>query len=157
MSSDVKRLDGEDALANCAALMASSPPWSTLGIPGSACLAALRADDVLVYGVHDSTGALAGFVAVMPRGLGGEPLLEFLCVRSDLQGRGLGTGLVRFAEERLFPEASNIYLFVSDINPRAAALYDRLGYRQVGALPDFNRTSQTEFLLRKSRGTRPLA
>ena len=42
-------------------------------------------------------------------------------------------------------------MFVSDINPGAIRLYNRLGYSQVGAWPNFNLEGQTEFLLRKSR------
>ncbi len=63
----------------------------------------------------------------------------------------VGTRLIKHVEEVLFPNAANLYLFVSDINPKAIDLYVRLGYSQVGALPNFNLVGQTEFLHRKSR------
>jgi hypothetical protein len=59
--------------------------------------------------------------------------------------------LISFFEDVLFPDADNLYMFVSDINPNAIRLYTRLGYNQVAALPNFNLESQTEFLHRKSR------
>lgn len=45
-----------------------------------------------------------------------------------------------------------MFLCVSDFNPRARALYERLGYELVGELPDFLVRGQAELLYRKTRG-----
>jgi len=84
----------------------------------------------------------------------GEPLLEYICVEPSNRGRGIGGEMLRFFEEKLYPEADNLYLFVSDINPRAISLYERFGYVRVGELPNYNLIGQTEFLYRKYRRPR---
>jgi ribosomal protein S18 acetylase RimI-like enzyme len=68
--------------------------------------------------------------------------------------RGVGSGLIDFFEKELYPDAANLYLFVSDLNPNAQRLYLRLGYVPVGALPNYNLITQTEFMFRKTRGPR---
>lgn len=80
-----------------------------------------------------------------------------LCVDSQHRSQGVGSRLIEHFEEVLFPAADNLYLFVSDINPDAIRLYVRLGYLQVGALPNFNLEMQTEFLHRKTRRPRQAA
>jgi ribosomal protein S18 acetylase RimI-like enzyme len=107
-----------------------------------------------IHGVLTPAGDLCGFLASLASGLGGEPLIEYLCVAESSRNQGLGSKLITFFEDVLFPDADNLYLFVSDINPNAIRLYVRLGYQQIGAMPNFNLESQTEFLHRKSRRPR---
>jgi ribosomal protein S18 acetylase RimI-like enzyme len=64
----------------------------------------------------------------------------------------VGTDLIRFAEERIFPTYPNVFLCVSSFNPRARALYERLGYELIGELHDFLIAGHSEFLLRKTTG-----
>lgn len=56
-----------------------------------------------------------------------------VATRSDLQGRGLGTALIAAAEERIRRRGFTVArIGVADDNPRARALYERLGYQEVG-------------------------
>lgn len=49
--------------------------------------------------------------------------------RADLRGRGIGTALIRSAEDRARERGFQwLGLGVGDANPRAAGLYERLGY-----------------------------
>jgi ribosomal protein S18 acetylase RimI-like enzyme len=60
-----------------------------------------------------------------------------LAVHGALQSCGIGTILIRAAEQRI--RARGLHraeLSVEDSNPRARALYDRLGYRAYGHEPD---------------------
>jgi ribosomal protein S18 acetylase RimI-like enzyme len=60
-----------------------------------------------------------------------------LAVHGAFQSCGIGTGLIRAAEQRI--RARGLHraeLGVEEINPRARALYDRLGYRAYGREPD---------------------
>jgi ribosomal protein S18 acetylase RimI-like enzyme len=41
------------------------------------------------------------------------------------------------AEQELFRTGKDIFLLVSDFNIDAQSFYQRLGYRQVGAIPDY--------------------
>lgn len=51
--------------------------------------------------------------------------------RADLRGRGIGTALIRSAEARAREQGFRwLGLGVSDDNPRAARLYERLGYQE---------------------------
>ena len=100
--------------------------------------------------VVDVEGEIAGFVAVLPKGFAEEPLLEYICIEENYRDQGLGTRLLTFFEQRLFPSADNYYLLVSDINHKAKALYESLGYVQVGALSNYNLVDQTEYVMRKT-------
>ena len=100
------------------------------------------------------TGEFLAFLATSPVGFGSEPLLEYLCVHEDHRDIGIGTRLINYFEEQLYREAANLYLFVSDINPNAVRLYERLGYKRIGELPDYNLVGQTEYLYRKYRRPR---
>lgn len=56
-----------------------------------------------------------------------------LATHSELQGLGLGSALITAAEERIRRRGIRIArLGVEDDNPKARALYERLGYRPVG-------------------------
>jgi GNAT superfamily N-acetyltransferase len=135
-------------------MMVWSNPWKVLFFSEEQCFQDLCKSELDVHGAVDPGGEVLGFLAAMPLGIGFEPMIEYLCVREDMRGRGVGSALIKHFEDVLFPEADNLYLFVSDINPDAMRLYVRLGYAQIGAMPNFNLIAQTEFLHRKSRRPR---
>jgi GNAT superfamily N-acetyltransferase len=138
----------------CARMMARTTPWNVLFFSEEQCMANLSSSSMRVYLAMSPSEDCLAFLATLPLGLGSEPLLEYLCVHEDHRNTGIGTRLVTFFEEQLYAAAANVYLFVSDINPGALRLYERLGYRRVGVLPDYNVVGQTEFLYRKYRRPR---
>ena len=71
-----------------------------------------------------------------------------MAVAPEARGRGVGERLLRAAEERV-PGARDILFCVSDFNRRARALYERLGFRQVGVLDDYMVEGHAELLMRK--------
>lgn len=154
MHLSVRRIESAKEILECATLMVTTNPWNRLRFSVEQCQAHLAHPAIEVYGAIGTNSEIEGFVASMALGIGFEPLLEYICVREQSRGRGVGTFLIDFFEKALFPLADNLYLFVSDINPNAARLYRRLGYYQVGALPDYNLPMQTEFLFRKTRRPR---
>jgi ribosomal protein S18 acetylase RimI-like enzyme len=137
--------------------MLSSNPWNALYFTEEQCKTDLANDALEVYAAISPNKKILGFLASMAHGIGFEPMIEYLCVSESARGKGIGTTLIKFFEEKLFPQADNLYLFVSDINPNALSLYVRLGYLQIGEMPNFNLMNQTEFLLRKSRRPRQAA
>jgi len=139
----------------CAVLMSSSSPWKDFYFSIEQCQSLLRAPGLQVHCAHEGT-QLTAFLASLSRNVGGEPMIEYVCVQDDYRNQGIGTQLIQFFEDRLFPEADNLFMFVSDINPKALSLYQRLGYVVVGQLPNYNLPGQTEFLIRKSRRPRQL-
>ena len=60
-----------------------------------------------------------------------------LAVHGALQSCGIGTVLVNAAEQRVWARGLHrVELGVEESNPRASALYERLGYRAYGREPD---------------------
>ena len=137
----------------CASMMSDTDPWKAIGFSKEQCIEALKQPEIRIDVIANEDGIIA-FLASVKRGVAMEPMIEYLCVRSDLRGEGIGSRMVQFFEEVLNPDADNLYMLVSDINPRAKTLYERLGYVAVGELPNYNLPGQTEFLMRKSRGPR---
>jgi [ribosomal protein S18]-alanine N-acetyltransferase len=150
----IKQLWSAADLSTCASLMAESNPWNKLYFSKEQCEAQLSRPEIRVHGAVGQEETILGFLASAENGIGFEPMIEFLCVDQRFRGKGIGTRLIAFFEEELFPDADNLYLFVSDINPNAMRLYVRQGYSQVGALPNFDLEMQTEFLYRKTRRPR---
>jgi ribosomal protein S18 acetylase RimI-like enzyme len=78
--------------------------------------------------------------------------IQTVIVAPEAQGKGIGSQLVEFAEERIFKESPNAFLCVSSFNHGARRLYERLGYQYVGELADYIVTGHSELLYRKTRG-----
>ncbi|HEX9186560.1 MAG TPA: GNAT family N-acetyltransferase [Vicinamibacteria bacterium] len=134
----------------CAAMMAATEPWITLRRDYAACLkvvtdetreryVARRGDHLAGLLILNLKGAFVGYI-------------QTVCAAPEARGKGVGTALVAFAEERIFREHRNVFICVSDFNPGARRLYERLGYRLVGALTDYVVAGHSELLLRKTRG-----
>ncbi|WP_445443291.1 GNAT family N-acetyltransferase [Clavibacter sp. km1a] len=62
---------------------------------------------------------------------GAVPELRNLQVEEAARGRGVGTAIIREAERRIGP-GGRLTMGVGLDNPRARALYERLGYRGTG-------------------------
>jgi [ribosomal protein S18]-alanine N-acetyltransferase len=134
----------------CARLMSTSEPWTTLGRDYDASLAVLRDPTREVY-VEECDGALAGLVVLCVTGafVG---YLQSVVVAPAARGKGVGSALIAFAEARIFAVSPNVFICVSSFNPRARALYERLGYIYVGTLTDYIVRGHDELLFRKTRG-----
>jgi ribosomal-protein-alanine N-acetyltransferase len=146
----IRPLTGLAEAEACARMMADSEPWITLGRGYEASLALLVRPDREAY-VALSDGAVAGFVIINLHG----PFVGYLqtvCVAAEARGRGIGTELVRFVEQRIFRESPNVFLCVSSFNAEAQRLYERLGYTLVGELTDYLVVGHSEFLYRKTIG-----
>jgi ribosomal protein S18 acetylase RimI-like enzyme len=72
-------------------------------------------------------------------------------VRTEMQGHGVGRALMLAAESALFAQVADVFLLVSDFNSAAQAFYQRLGYEQVGAIPDYVMPGITELIFHKRR------
>ncbi len=148
----IRRLGSEAEAGECARMMAASEPWVTLGRDEKASLAFLR-DATRERYVAIEDGAVAGFLVLNMQGAFAG-YVQTICVAPHARRKGLGTALLRFAEERVFRESPNVFLCVSDFNPDARRLYERLGYRSVGELTDYIVSGHAEILMRKTIGPR---
>src|SRR5690349_18034476 len=127
---EIRRLRDENEARTCAAMMASTDPWITLGDTIESCLRALTYPDYETYVAVDADRVRGVIIVNMHGAFIG--YIRALCVASDARGSGLGTRLIRFAEERIFRESPNVFLCVSSFNTRARSLYERLGFEVVG-------------------------
>ena len=146
----IRPLNGAAEARCCAGFMAASEPWLTLGVTTEQLFQRL-ADPTREVHVATVEDQIAGALILY---LGG-PLngyIQTIATHPDWRGRGLGTQLMRFAEERIFCQSPNVFLCVSEFNHRARKFYERLGYQRVGGLADFLVKGHSEILLRKTRG-----
>jgi len=147
---EIRRIHGAHEADLCARFMAASEPWLTLRRTVETSLRMLNDPRREVY-VAVVRGEVAGFLVLQMEGafVG---YIQTLGVLPPWQNRGIGSRLVRFAEERIFSESPNAFICVSSFNQRARRLYERLGYEVVGELKDYIVVGHSEILLRKSVG-----
>jgi len=141
----------------CARVMAACEPWITLGRDLAECRAALGRPGTGLFGarhlVAQDSGApdqprLSGFILVAPYGLAGSPYIASIAVADEARGQGVGSELLRFAEQH-FAGREHLFLLVSSFNLRAQQFYRRHGYEFVGELKDYIVTGQSELILHK--------
>jgi len=139
-----------DEAGTCALMMAQSEPWKTLGRDYEASLRSISDPAKEVY-VALAEGTIAGFVVINMHGafIG---YIQSVCVAPEQRGRGTGSALLGYAEQRILRETPNVFMCVSSFNPNALRLYKRLGYVVVGELHDYIVTGHSEILLRKTVG-----
>ena len=148
MSIEIRPLRTPSDAQLCAQLMSSSEPWLTLGRKYDESLRLVEDPSREVYVAFDGE-TFRGFIALLMHGafVG---YIQVIAVTAEARGSGVGSQLVRFAEERIFTQYPNVFLCVSSFNPRAKALYERLGYETIGELEDFLVRGHSEFLMRKT-------
>jgi ribosomal-protein-alanine N-acetyltransferase len=153
MSTDqrVEPLDRNREAAECAEVMVTSEPWLTLRVSRETAHAVLIDPLKEVHAIRDANG-VAGFVVIDMRGLL-RGYVQILCVRADCRQRGLGSTLLRWAEERIFRDSPNVFICVSSFNAGARRLYERHGFELVGTLRELLVPGHDELLLRKTKGT----
>jgi ribosomal protein S18 acetylase RimI-like enzyme len=146
----VAPLEGEPLERECAALMAASDPWLTLGYGFEELLGTMRLPGRERYVAHVD-GEFAGFVLLNLHGTFAG-YIQTIGLAPQFRGSGHGAELLAFAEQRIFREHQNVFLCVSSFNHAARRFYERLGYSQVGELVDFLVQGHSELLLRKTIG-----
>ncbi len=146
----IRKMETRAEAETCAGVMASSEPWLTLGRSRDAALSIIASPDREVYLAYTGDGP-AGFVIIVMNGaLVG--YIQSIAVFPEMRGRGVGSVLMGFAEERIFTESPNVFIHASSFNPRARHLYERLGYEFVGEFKDYIVPGHSENLLRKTKG-----
>ena len=134
----------------CARLMSSNEPWITLGRGLEGSRAALRRPGTALFVAREDQHRV-GFLLLADFGLAGSPYIASIAVDESARGRGVGSQMLRFAEER-YAGRRHLFLLVSDFNPRARELYRRHGYELIGELQDYVVPGHSELLMYKRLG-----
>lgn len=138
--------------AVCALMMSKTDPWITLGMNYEQCLKAFDGSCKEIY-VVETENVIAGFVILQVCGTF-SGYIQTICIGEDYRGKGFGTKLLQFCEDRILKFSPNVFICVSSFNKGAARLYYDFGFKLVGELDNFVKEGFSELLLRKSVGPR---
>lgn len=139
-----------DEAETAADMIMVTEPWITLRRSRDACLKPLLDPTREVFVAETGGEVIAVLVLHLAGVLNG--YLQTVAVRPDWRCSGVGSQLIRFAEERIFQQSPNVFLLVSSFNEHAQRLYLRLGYERVGEFRDFTVRGHNEVLMRKTTG-----
>jgi ribosomal protein S18 acetylase RimI-like enzyme len=135
----VRELCAEDAPA-CGAIVGATPLWQRSGLDAERAAALLAAaaaggETVLVLEVD---GVLVGFAWIDRRGaFGRSSYLRMIAIDPARRSAGLGAVLMQAFEGIAAGEGPDGFLMVSDFNTDAQRFYRRLGWTEVGRVPDY--------------------
>ncbi len=133
----------------CAALMACSEPWITLGRDLASCRDALNRPGTELFVARTlENGYPAGILLLASYGLAGSPYIASIAVEAEMRGCGIGSQLLRFAEGH-FAGRAHLFLLVSSFNQNAQQFYLRHGFERVGELRDYCVPGQSELIFHK--------
>ncbi len=146
----IRPLAGDAEAEFCARVMEQSEPWISLGTgyralfdlmrnPARERYVAALADRIAGFVVINMSGTLAGYI-------------QTICVAPGNRASGIGRLLMSHAETRIFRDAPNVFLMVSDFNSAARRFYAGLGYLEIGEIPEYLVAGHSEILMRKTRG-----
>jgi ribosomal protein S18 acetylase RimI-like enzyme len=147
---EIRPMTFED-LAACAQIMAENPLWQRYGVTPESALKRLsiglaQGATILVA----SAPQVMGFIWFVKQGAfqrSGYVMLIGVALSS--QKSGVGALLMDAAETEMFATSRDVLLLVSDFNLGAQHFYQRRGYTQIGAIPDYVLPGITEYIYRK--------
>ena len=100
-------------------------------IAGGRCFIALNGDEI------------AGYASYEPRGLLGQPLLTYLCVKVEFRRRGIATALVNAV--RYNAHGRILISSTEDWCVPTQTIFAKLGWRRIGEISGVNKDGSTEW------------
>jgi ribosomal protein S18 acetylase RimI-like enzyme len=129
-------------------LIATSEPWITLKTTVEQSIKICRDPEYMTYIAHFG-GQPCGAIILHPRGLASSPYIKTVVVAEAFRSRGVGAGMIGFAEKHFRKSSKHLFLCVSSFNKKARTFYAGLGYLPVGEFKDFVIEGESELLLYK--------
>ncbi len=77
------------------------------------------------------------------------PYLHIIAIKEEYRNCGVGKKLLQYFEEISSKTSSNLFLVVGEFNQRAKKLYQRLGYNDIGVIPNLYKKGINEHLMMK--------
>ncbi|MFC4805397.1 GNAT family N-acetyltransferase [Filifactor villosus] len=97
-----------------------------------------KSEPLNIYAEDEQGNLMAGMVAET---FGNWLEIEYLYVRDDLRGQGLGSKILKMAEKEA-KERKCKYSFVDTFNFQAPKFYEKHGYKEVFALKNYPYTGE---------------
>jgi GNAT superfamily N-acetyltransferase len=139
----------EDADWASKALVAISP-WSCLGYSAEGLAKYLRrSDPALKRYTLNSSGCMIGVICIRYPWLLG-PYIEVVAVLKPYRRKGVARDIFQWIETEINASSKNMWTAVSSFNDSARNFYTRMGFVEIGPIPDLIKPGCTEILLRKS-------
>lgn len=105
-----------------------------------------------IYIAIDDNNNCKGFIWLILNGIFHSfPYIHIIAVKEENRNQGIGKKLLEFAEDICFKDYAKLFLVVGDFNLRAKKLYEKIGYSEIGDIPNLYRDGITEYLMIKSR------
>lgn len=132
--------------------LGASDPWITLGYTVTDwnhvfCPIPQGRDSY----VAEVDGRVAGIAIVRQKFLLGD-YLELLGVAGWARQQGIGSQLLLHVEQLVFGRTKNLFACVSDFNVDARTFYKKMGYQEIGPIPNLLTPGHAEIFLRKTLG-----
>ena len=139
MTIDIHPMTPAD-IPGCVRILLENPLWQhynvTLASADNMFRNAMEEGATILTAVLE--GQTAGFAWYVLRGAWDRSAyLRLIGILPEYQGKGIGVNLMQAVEERVVEKVEDIFLLVTDSNIDAQRFYRRLGYQQVGSIPDY--------------------
>ncbi len=149
----IEKIQRPEDMSCCARMMAGSEPWITLGRGYEDSLKLIKSPERDVF-IARIAGQCVGCIVICMIGAF-RGYIQTIVVGDQWRNKGIGSRLLKFAEEYVFKREPNLFICVSSFNEKAKQLYLRMGYEVVGELHNYIVHGFSEILMRKTNG--PLA
>lgn len=146
----IKKLESKDEAEACARIIAESDPWKKLKFSYEECLQSFS-EQLLEFYIAVEKNTTIGFISIQMEGAF-TGYIKRICIHPGWRGKGIGTKLMHFAEDRIFSVKPNVFICVSSFNLKAKELYLKLGYEVIGEIKDYIVSGYSEIILRKTKG-----
>lgn len=142
----------KEDLPACVQVLTQNELWKQYGVTMEG------AEQMLTYALSEGAsilvakmdGQTAGFAWYSPNGaFQRSAYLRLIGVLPEWQGHRVGEALLQAVEDNAARRVQDIFLLVTHSNTAAQRFYQRLGYRQVGAIPDYVVDGITELIYQK--------
>ena len=92
--------------------------------------------------VGELRGAVVAYASYQPRGLLGQPLLTFLCVKNEHRRQGIASALVQAVQQVAVGRV--LISSTEDWCTGTQRIFERLGWKQIGKISGVNKDASDE-------------
>lgn len=114
----------------------------------SALVEGLQKEEILV--AINNSGSCIGFIWYILEGsFHAYPYLHIIAIKEQYRSLGIGTKIIEHVENIFAEKYPKCFLVVADFNPKAQKLYKKIGYVEIGRIPDLYKKGVTEIHMMK--------